>query len=228
MISSAAEEPRWRRLPEARPRQIIDAAVDVFGERGLAAARLEDIAKRAGVSKGTIYLYFPNKEALFCEMIRQLVGETIILAQEQAEATGASAVEQLRAYARSVWHHLRAPMFIKLHRLAMGELHNFPALQEFFNREVPMRNMHVLSGILRHGIATGEFREMDEAVSARMFQALMLNHGVWCAQRERNAFVAHLSDEDVLEQILDFFFGAVRKERAPRPGPSDLTAGAQG
>jgi AcrR family transcriptional regulator len=54
-------EPRWRRLPEERPRQILAAALEVFGEHGLAAARLEDIAKRAGVSKGTIYLYFPNK-----------------------------------------------------------------------------------------------------------------------------------------------------------------------
>ena len=64
-------EPRWRRLPEERPKQILAAALEVFGERGLASARLEDIAKRAGLSKGTIYLYFPNKEELFREMVRQ-------------------------------------------------------------------------------------------------------------------------------------------------------------
>ena len=67
----ASNEPRWRRLPEERPRQILTAALEVFGEHGLAAARLEDIAKRAGLSKGTIYLYFPNKEELFREMVRQ-------------------------------------------------------------------------------------------------------------------------------------------------------------
>ena len=59
-MSEATSEPRWRRLPEERPRQILDAALAVFAERGLAAARLDDIAKRAGLSKGTIYLYFPN------------------------------------------------------------------------------------------------------------------------------------------------------------------------
>ena len=64
---------RWRRLPEERPQQILEAAFEVFGEHGLAGARLDDIAKRAGVAKGTIYLYFPNKEALFKEMIRQTV-----------------------------------------------------------------------------------------------------------------------------------------------------------
>src|SRR4051812_24710326 len=74
-------EPRWRRLPEERPRQILAAALSVFGERGLAAARLDDIAKRAGLSKGTIYLYFPNKEELFREMVRT----TVISAIEERE-----------------------------------------------------------------------------------------------------------------------------------------------
>ena len=66
-------EPRWRRLPGERPGQILQAALAVFGERGLSASRLEDIAKRAGLSKGTIYLYFPNKEELFREMVRHTV-----------------------------------------------------------------------------------------------------------------------------------------------------------
>jgi AcrR family transcriptional regulator len=216
MIATEPEEPRWRRLPEARPRQILDAAIDVFGESGLAAARLEDIAKRAGVSKGTIYLYFSNKETLFCEMIRRLVSDTIVQAQERAVATSASAVEQLIDYAHSVWQHVRTPMFEKLHRLAIGELRNFPALLEFFQREVPVRNVQAIAGILRHGIATGEFREMDENESARMLQALFISHGIWCAQRERIGLVAHLTDEEVLSQILDFFLGAVRKDTGSR------------
>jgi len=224
MIAATSEEPRWRRLPEARPRQILDAAVDIFGESGLAAARLEDIAKRAGVSKGTIYLYFPNKEALFCEMIRQLVGDAIVQAQEQAAAASASAVDQLIDYAHSVWRHVRTPMFEKLHRLAIGELRNFPALLEFFQREVPGRNVQAIAGIVRHGIATGEFREMDEVEAARMLQALILSHGIWCTQRERNGLVAHLNDEEVLAQLLDFFLGAVRKDRSSRPA-SGLSSG---
>jgi AcrR family transcriptional regulator len=217
MIAAPLDEPRWRRLPEARPRQILDAAIDVFGESGLAAARLEDIAKRAGVSKGTIYLYFSNKETLFCEMIRRLVGDTIVQAQARAAATSASAVDQLVDYAHSVWQHVRSPMFETLHRLAIGELRNFPALMEFFQREVPGRNVQAIAGIVRHGIATGEFREMDEMESARMLQALIISHGVWCAQRERNGLVAHLTDEEVLAQLLDFFLGAVRKDASSRP-----------
>src|SRR6478672_8571642 len=81
-MSEAVTEPRWRRLPEERPRQILDAAFAVFAERGLAAARLDDIAKRAGLSKGTIYLYFPNKEELF----REVVHSTVIEFIERGEA----------------------------------------------------------------------------------------------------------------------------------------------
>src|SRR6266853_5090772 len=71
MPRAKSAAPKWRRCPADRPEQIIKAALEVFGECGLANARLQDIAERAGVSKGTIYLYFPNKEELFREMIRQ-------------------------------------------------------------------------------------------------------------------------------------------------------------
>ncbi|HMF99610.1 MAG TPA: helix-turn-helix domain-containing protein, partial [Gemmatimonadaceae bacterium] len=71
MSRAKSAPPKWRRCPEDRPEQIIKAALEVFGECGLANARLQDIAERAGVSKGTIYIYFPNKEELFREMIRQ-------------------------------------------------------------------------------------------------------------------------------------------------------------
>src|SRR5580765_6630918 len=88
-------EPRWRRLPEERPGQILAAALEVFGERGLAAARLDDIARRAGVSKGTIYLYFPNKEELFREMIRHIVVGQLEAAERAVSESTASATETL-------------------------------------------------------------------------------------------------------------------------------------
>ena len=91
-----SHEPRWRRLPEERPRQILDAALEVFGERGLAGAKLDEIARRAGVSKGTIYLYFPNKEELFREMIRQTVVARIEAGERESANFPGSAVEQLR------------------------------------------------------------------------------------------------------------------------------------
>ena len=119
---------RWRRLPEERPHQILDAAFEVFGEHGLASARLDDIAKRAGVAKGTIYLYFPNKEALFKEMIRQTViahlerSERDFVADTAAPAT----TDQLRDYMQGYVVLTRSPAYQVVMRLVIAELHRFP------------------------------------------------------------------------------------------------------
>src|SRR5438477_4050048 len=123
---SAAVQPRWRRLPEERPTQILDAALDVFAERGLAAARIDDIAKRAGLSKGTIYLYFPNKEELFREVVRQTVIAQIERREREFGATKASATDALKEFMRAHWAFIRSPAFAPLFRLIHAEIHNYP------------------------------------------------------------------------------------------------------
>src|SRR5690242_10352198 len=85
--------PRWRRRKDARPEEIVAAALEVFGERGFAAARLEEVARRAGVTKGTVYLYFDGKEALFKAVVRQ----TIVPAIAQGEALASSFAGSARA-----------------------------------------------------------------------------------------------------------------------------------
>src|SRR5215510_8681003 len=114
-------EPRWRRLPEERPRQIIEAALAIFGERGLAAARLEDIAKRAGLSKGTIYLYFPNKEELFREMVRDTVVSKIERREEEIHSMTGSATDAMIRFMRGHWTFIRSPQFAPLFRLIHAE-----------------------------------------------------------------------------------------------------------
>lgn len=211
MISDTANpEPKWRRLPEERPRQIIDAALEVFSEHGLAAARLEDIARLAGVSKGTIYLYFPNKEALFCEMIREMVGESLAQTQLRITSNTASATTLLTEYLQTLWENVRSPVFEKLYRLVMGDLQSFPALLDFFTREVSLRAMELMAEIVRRGIANGEFRAVDPDAAARIVHAAAVKHGIWYRQRERIPFLAHLSDQEVFEQLLDFTLHAIQ------------------
>src|SRR5437016_3667701 len=164
MTISSSQEPRWRRLPEERPQQIIDAALAIFGERGLSAARLEDIAKRAGLSKGTIYLYFPNKEELFREVIRH----TIIAQIERAEhelvaAAQQSAADTLAQFVRGYWGFLRSPNFAAMYRLIHAELGNFPDLARFYAREVIERVLRLITGIIERGVGSGEFREIGRA-----------------------------------------------------------------
>ncbi|HET7550250.1 MAG TPA: TetR/AcrR family transcriptional regulator [Gemmatimonadaceae bacterium] len=221
MIADTANpEPKWRRLPEERPRQIIEAALEVFSEHGLAAARLEDIAKLAGVSKGTIYLYFPNKEALFSEMVREMVGESITSAEIRITGGTDSAADKYASYMSAVWDQIRSPTFHKLHRIVEADLKSYPALMQFFFSEISLRSMSVAAGIIRQGIESGEFRDVDPDAATRIHHAVLIKHGVWCGKREQVPFVAHLSDEQVLEQLLDFMLHSIlRTPPSPQTAP---------
>lgn len=214
MATSAhkARTPRWKRRPGHRPGQIIEAALEVFGKKGLANARLEDIAARAGVSKGTIYLYFENKEALFREMIR----ETAIAAIERGEQRpeGGGPADQLRAVMERYWEFVRSPAFSTIHRLVIGELHQFPDLAQFYADEVIARGMRLITGILRRGMDAGEFRGTEPAVAARMLIALFVMNGVWCDKRDCLPVLQGRDDERVFADITDFYFNALRPPSA--------------
>ena len=198
-----------RRAPEERPTQILDAAFHEFGERGLAGARLDDIAKRAQVAKGTIYLYFPNKEALF----REMVHATIVSALVEAEASLAglaseTAEAQLRRLGQGWWTFLRTERVQALQRLVALELGQFPDLMQFYADEVIARGRRLVSGIIARGVERGEFREVDPQIAARMFSSIWMSHSTWCARRE--FFKTLGSDEQVLDDMLEFYLYALR------------------
>ncbi len=205
---TSIELPR-RRAPEERPTQILDAAFHEFGERGLAGARLDDIAKRAQVAKGTIYLYFPNKEALF----REMVHTTIVAALAQAEASQAglkseSATAQLRRLGQQWWTFLRTDRVQVLQRLVSLELGQFPDLMQFYADEVIARGRRLVSSIIASGVTRGEFRTIDPQLAARMFSSIWMTHSTWCARREFHKTLG--SDEQVLDEMLEFYLHALR------------------
>jgi len=202
-------ESHRRRAPEARPTQILDAAFHEFGERGLAGARLDDIAKRAQVAKGTIYLYFPTKEALF----REMVHTTIVAALAEAEASQASfaaetAEAQMRRLGQGWWTFLRTERVQVLQRLVSLELGQFPDLMQFYADEVMARGRRLVAGIIARGVERGEFRDMDPQLAARMFSSIWMSHSTWCARRE--FFKTLGSDEQVLDEMLEFYLYALR------------------
>ena len=208
-------QPRWRRLPEERPRQILDAALKVFDERGLAGARLDDIARRAGVSKGTIYLYFPNKEELFREVVRAVVVDRV--RQAAANAGSDDPVDELKRYLRAHWDFVRSPEFQTIFKLVTGELHNFPDLAEFYGREVVIPSTQLLAGMIRRGIDHGDFRRVDPVLAARFMSSTAMTHSTWCARRHVFKLLTDVTDEQVFEQLSDFFFHAIRATPASAP-----------
>jgi AcrR family transcriptional regulator len=211
MSEHTATEPRWRRLPEERPKQILDAALAVFAERGLSSARLEDIAKRAGVSKGTIYLYFANKEELFRGVVRSTVIEFI----ERGEAAFKEHRDPMRAldlWMEGHWTWIRSSAFPAMHRLVNSELRDFPDLAAFYATEVVGRAQRLVREILERGMETGVFRRMDADVASRMLSALFLTHGAWYHQKNSFKSIANIPEGVLLAQIRDFFLHAMRPD----------------
>jgi AcrR family transcriptional regulator len=212
--ATAIHEPRWRRIPEERPRQILEAAFRTFSDCGLANARLEEIAKRAGVSKATIYLYFPNKEELFREVVRQTVGDAI----DESERTlkGETATEDLLQFMQAYWRFIRSATFPPLYRWVITELAAFPDLADFYGKEVAGRGHRLLRSIVERGIERGEFRPVDSSVAARMLIALFVTHGNWCHQPRMCPSISDRSDKQLLEDIKDFYLTAIRRTPTPR------------
>lgn len=210
-----------RRCPDERPSQILEAALDVFGEKGLAAARLDDIAKRAKLAKGTIYLYFPNKDELFRAVIRS----TLVAELERAESTLAtgSPEEQLEAFMHGWWAFICTPTFERVHRLVTSEIPNFPDLARFYGTEVIARGHRLVSGIVRDGIAAGVFRPSDPAATARMIMGTFVIHGLWRTKRVYLPHLAVASDKAMFDQLSDFLRAALRPDRG-RPHQSPASA----
>lgn len=194
---------RWRRRKEARPGEILGAALACFAEHGFAATRLEDVAQRAGVTKGTLYLYFPNKEELF----KAVVAQTLVPSLERGEALLGGADESA-AEPRSAagllaelicgWAELARSPAGAIPKIVISEAGNFPDLARFYREQVVDRGMALLRRVLRLGIARGEFRPVDIDDTARCIVAPVLLAMLWrhsLGRHEQSGF-----DPDTLSQ----------------------------
>ena len=179
----------------------------MFAERGLAGARVEDIAARAGVSKGTVYLYFPGKEELFIEAIRDKVART--LEGLASAAPAGPAPERLSRFLEAHWAHLRRPQFGSMYRLIMAELHQFPELTRFYADEVSGKVIGLLAEIVLEGVERGEFRSVDPFVTARIIVSQLVHHAVWTSRRELFPHLGARTDDELLQEMKAFVSAAL-------------------
>lgn len=207
MTLPTESSPRWRRRPNERPQEILTAALEVFQDQGLAGARVEDIAARAGVSKGTLYLYFSGKEELFREAIRTRV--TSLVASLSSAAPPGEPRERLRRFIRALWSDLRRPGFEKFHRLVQAELQQFPELARFYAVEVSGKVTGLIAEIVADGVTAGAFRPVDPLVAARMLVGLLMQHALWANRRDFYAPLKGRSDQTLMEEVTDFVFHAL-------------------
>ena len=149
-------EPRWRRRKEARPGEIVAAALAVFAEKGFAAARLDDIAARAGVSKGALYLYFETKQDLFAAVVRDAISPNLAAVEVAAGAINLPFAVIIRALIEQAAEMMTVSPVGPVAKMVIAESRNFPELARVWHDEVVARMLGVLTGLIERAQARGE------------------------------------------------------------------------
>lgn len=170
--------PRWRRRKDERPAEIVAAALDVFAARGFAASRLDDVAARAGISKGTLYLYFRSKDELFKAVVRETLLPNIALAEARIATADGPTAELLMGVLRGLVG-VAGTRLGAIPKLIIAEAGNFPDLARFYIEEVIGRGLRLFAGLLARGAARGEFRRVDPALAAPVLAAPILLMAIW-------------------------------------------------
>ena len=193
---SGKTQRRWTRRKEARPEEITAAALELFVERGFANTRLEDVAARAGISKGTLYLYFANKEELFKAVVREALVARLVEFRGQIEQFQGTTFELLRLMFRIWWERIGSTRISGIPKLIISEAQNFPEIARFYVNEVVRPGRETLAAVVRRGVERGEFRDVDAETVAHLLAAPMLQIALW-----RNS-LEPCSDEKIDPQAL--------------------------
>jgi AcrR family transcriptional regulator len=171
--------PRWERRKQARPAELTNAALQLFVERGYAATRLDDVARQAGVSKGTVYLYFASKEELFKAVVREGIVPVLERGEQIASSHPGNMADLLRDLIKGWWEWIGNTPYGGIPKLMFSESRNFPDLARFYYEEVIRRGHRLIEGVIRRGIQRGEFRPQDPEYVARLLTGPVVLLAIW-------------------------------------------------
>ena len=179
-VNTEASAPHKReRRKQDRPGELLEAALDLFVEKGFAATRVEEVAARAGVSKGTLFLYFPSKEDLFKAVVRENVVAPVAQgAAEVAQFQGPTA-ELLEWMLLQWWRRYGATKASGISKLVMSEASNFPDLATFYQKEVIEPGQALIRFALQRGIDRGDLRPMNIEMVLHSVMAPLLFLVMW-------------------------------------------------
>lgn len=215
-------KPRWARRKTARPQELLAAALDLFVERGFAATRLDDVAAQAGVSKGTLYLYFENKEELFKAVVRENMLPLLGEAEAVIDGYQGHSAALFRDIMMGWWERIGDTRLSGITKLMMAESGNFPELARFYHEEVICRADGMIRRLLERGVARGEFRRIDTAnatsvVIAPVLMLMMWKHSFTACHPEPIAPRPYL--ECVIDLLLNGMAAALPASAAPDSAP---------
>lgn len=165
-----------QRRKEARPQELLASALALFVEKGFAATRIEEVAERAGVSKGTLYLYYPSKQALLKAVVREELSLRIEEAAEEVRHYSGSVANLLSTMLPEWWLRVYDSSAAGVLKLFVTEVRSFPELAEYYVREVIAPNQLLVGNLVQRGIDAGEFKavDVDSAVHSLVLPMVML------------------------------------------------------
>lgn len=179
MPQTSPPAPRWRRRKTDRPGEIVAAALAVFAEKGFAAARLEDIARRAGVSKAALYLYFETKTDLFAAVVAQAVAPNIDRIRPLAEAYEGRFADVAPLVLAKMAEAAQTTPLGGVIKMVVGESRNFPELARVWHDAVASKALALIAGLIERAQARGEVRAGDPRLFAVSLVGPMLMGLLW-------------------------------------------------
>jgi TetR/AcrR family transcriptional regulator len=177
--NQAEQAPKRERRKEARPGELLDAALDLFVEKGFSATRVEEVAARAGVSKGTLFLYFQSKVDLFKAVVRENIANKFPTWQEEFVTFEGTSADMLRYALVSWWERIGKTRASGITKLVMSEAQNFPEIAAFYQEEVIQPGNAMIRRILERGVKSGEFRDIDLEQAVHIIVAPMIFLMMW-------------------------------------------------
>jgi AcrR family transcriptional regulator len=221
---SSAEPGKRSRRKEARPGELLDAALDLFVEKGFAATRVEEVAARAGVSKGTLFLYFPSKLELFKAVVRLNFGGRFHEWEQELERFEGSSADLLRRCFTVWWERIGSTKAAGITKLIISESGNFPEVAAFYRKEVIEVGEGLVQRILKRGMDSGEFRPVESRqgiylVLTPMIFLMMWQHSVGLCTHADVKF--NLSPEEYIHmQVENLLFGLCSRTPLAPPSPA--------
>ena len=207
MVKTLLSARKWVRRAGARPEEILDAALAEFTERGFDAARMEDIARRAGLSKAGVYLYFQSKEALLKALIEAKIAPLAQQAAALAKAGEADPVLALRLLARTAAARLADGTLFAVPRLVIGLSGRFPEIADFYRVNVVEKARGALEQLLAAAVRMGQIRSVDPRAAVRAFAGPLIFEAMWAhVLRGESAFA---EPERLIEQHFDILLNGL-------------------
>ena len=174
-----AAEPKYQRRKEDRPQEIADAAFSEFAEKGYSATRIDDVARRAGVSKGLTYVYYKTKEDLFKAVVRNVVVRRVNALLDDVETTELSSEEFIRGPLLSFMKRVPGSPIAIVIRLLIAEGRRHPDLVDYYYDNVVARGLEAIRRFVERGVQRGEFRGEATQLQPQLFLAPMMLSMIW-------------------------------------------------